>query len=145
MACAPVGPDFARPELDPAGQWLESAEQGLEPVPADVSRWWQAFNDPVLNELVASARANNNSLEIAGLRVLESRAQLGLAVGALYPQSQRINGSAINISPPESSGATSNYWQYGVDLSIGWEVDFWGRFRRGIEAADAAFMASIAA
>mgnify|MGYP003384753146 FL=1 len=145
MACAPVGPDFTRPETDPAGQWLESTEQGLQPVPADVSRWWRAFNDPVLNELVATARANNNSLEIAGLRVLESRAQLGLAVGALYPQSQRINGSAINISPPESSGATSNYWQYGVDLSVGWEVDFWGRFRRGIEAADAAFMASTAA
>jgi len=145
IACAPVGPDFIQPELDTATQWLESAKQGLEPVPADVSRWWLAFNDPVLNELVDTARANNNTLEIAGLRVLESRAQLGLAVGALYPQSQRVNGSGTYISPPDSSGSTANYWQYGLNLSVGWEVDFWGRFRRGIESADAAFMASIAA
>jgi len=145
LACAPVGPDFVHPELDSTGQWLESAEQGLEPVPAEVARWWQVFNDPVLNELVETARENNNTLEIAGLRVLESRAQLGLAVGAIYPQSQRISGSGSNISPPESSGATSNYWQYGLNASVAWEADFWGRFRRGIESADAAFMASIAA
>ena len=145
VGCAPVGPDFVRPEPAATGQWLESAENGLEPVPANVARWWRVFNDPVLNQLVATARANNNTLEIAGLRVLESRAQLGLAVGALYPQSQRINGSASHISPAESSGATSNYWQYGLNASVGWEIDFWGRFRRGIESADAAFMASIAA
>ncbi|MEZ0123488.1 MAG: efflux transporter outer membrane subunit [Candidatus Reddybacter sp.] len=145
IACAPVGPDFVQPKLDTTAQWLDSTEQGLEPVPADVARWWLVFNDPVLNELVETARANNNTLEIAGLRVLESRAQLGLAVGALYPQSQRINGSATHISPPASSGATSNYWQYGLNAGVGWEIDFWGRFRRGIESADAAFMASIAA
>ena len=80
-ACAPVGPDFVKSELVSQNQWLESSEQGLEPVPADVSLWWQVFNDPVLNELVESARANNNNLEIAGLRVLESRAQLGIAIG----------------------------------------------------------------
>ncbi len=145
MACTPLGPDFLRPEIDPAGQWIDSVEQGLEPVPLDLSRWWQVFNDPILNELVDTARANNNTLEIAGLRVLESRAQLGVAIGALYPQSQRINGSATHLSPPESSGTSANYWQYGLNASVGWEVDFWGRFRRGIESADAAFMASIAA
>ena len=144
-ACAPVGPDFLKPELASQNQWLESSEQGLEPVPADVSLWWQVFNDPVLNELVESARANNNNLEIAGLRVLESRAQLGIAIGTLYPQSQRINGNATHLSPPDSSGPTSNYWQYGLNFSLGWEVDFWGRFRRGIEASDAAFMGSLAA
>jgi len=145
FACTPVGPDFVKPELATPGQWLESAGQGLEPVPTDVSLWWRVFNDPILNELVESARANNNNLEIAGLRVLESRAQLGVATSTLYPQSQRINGSATNISPPGSSGPTSNYWQYGLNFSLGWEVDFWGRFRRGIEASDAAFMGSIAA
>ena len=144
-ACAAVGPDFVKPEINPARQWAESAEQGLEPIPVQVSKWWQIFNDPILNELVESARANNNTLEIAGLRVLESRAQLGVAVGTLYPQSQLINGSATYISPPDSSGFTSNYWQYWLSLNTVWEVDFWGRFRRGIESADAAFMASIAA
>ena len=143
-ACAPMGPDFAQPE-NPAEQWLESSEQGGEPIAEDLARWWQVFNDPILNDLVDTARANNNSLEIAGLRVLESRAQLGIAVGSYYPQSQNINASAINTSPPDSSGLTSNYWEYGLNASAGWEVDFWGRFRRGIESADASFMVSIAA
>jgi len=143
--CAPVGPDFFQPEIDPASQWLEPVSQGLETTTSQDVRWWQMFNDPILNELVESARANNNTLEIAGLRVLESRAQLGVAIGALYPQSQRLNSSATNISPPDSSGSTSNYWQYGLGLNAAWEIDFWGRFRRGIESADAAFMASIAA
>ncbi|RLA45279.1 MAG: transporter [Gammaproteobacteria bacterium] len=144
-ACAPVGPDFVQPEINPTTQWSEPTEQGLESTPQQVVKWWQVFNDPILNELVESARANNNTLEIAGLRVLESRAQLGVAIGTLYPQSQRLNGSATNISPPDSSGSTSNYWQYNLGLSAAWEIDFWGRFRRGIESADAAFMASIAA
>ncbi|MBQ0720459.1 MAG: efflux transporter outer membrane subunit [Gammaproteobacteria bacterium] len=143
-ACAPVGPDFVKPEIDAAAQWSKSATQGLESTAQPESLWWHIFNDPILNQLVDTARANNNSLEIAGLRVLESRAQLGVAVGALYPQ-QRASGSAAYLSPPENTGLTSNYWQYGLGLSAAWEIDFWGRFRRGIESADAAFMASIAA
>lgn len=107
--------------------------------------WWTLFNDPVLNGLVETAKLRNNNLEIAGLRVLEARAQLGVAVGAQYPQSQFVQGSAAYISPSENTGFDSNFWQYGLGANIAWEVDFWGRFRRGIESADAAYLASIAA
>lgn len=144
-ACAPVGPDFVKPEIDAAAQWSEPETQNLSIASPDLARWWEVFNDPVLNELVEIARRNNNTLEIAGLRVLEARAQLGIAVGSQYPQSQLAVGDATYLSPPENSGVTSNYWQYGLGLTAAWEIDFWGKFRRGIESADAAFMASMAA
>lgn len=144
-ACAPVGPDFVKPETDIPPEWSQGTEAGLTATPHELVQWWRIFDDPVLNELVEMARLNNNTLEIAGLRVLEARAQLGIATGLQFPQVQVAAGDASYISPPASSGATSNYWQFGLGASASWEIDFWGRFRRGIESADAAFMSSIAA
>jgi NodT family efflux transporter outer membrane factor (OMF) lipoprotein len=143
-ACAPVGPDFVRPEAAPAGQWSQDLAQGLEPAPQADSDWWKVFGDPVLDEFIATARSRNNNLQIAGLRVLEARAQLGIATGQLYPQSQFAAGQATYVSPPDHSLVADNYWQYSLGASASWELDFWGRFRRGIEAADAAYLASIA-
>jgi len=144
-SCAPVGPDFVKPEPEAAEDWSQPVSQGLDAAPAELVQWWRVFNDPVLDDLVAAALKDNNNLEIAGLRVLEAAAQLGIATGAKYPQSQFAAGEAIYVSPAENSGATSNFWQYGLGASAAWEIDFWGRFRRGIESADAAYMASIAA
>jgi NodT family efflux transporter outer membrane factor (OMF) lipoprotein len=144
-ACAPVGPDFVKPDVSPPPEWAQQQEQGLQAETADLSRWWQVFDDEALNMLVETALENNNNLEIAGLRVLEAQAQLGIAIGSQYPQSQIAAGSAIYNSPADSTGITSNFWQYGVGASASREIDFWGKFRRGIESADAAYLASIAA
>jgi NodT family efflux transporter outer membrane factor (OMF) lipoprotein len=144
-ACAAVGPDFVPPEPAPPATWSQAPEAGLSPAPHGPVRWWRTFDDPVLDELVATARRNNNGVEIAGLRVLEAQAQLGIATGLQYPQAQAAAGGATYISPPESSVSSSNYWDFGLGASIAWEIDFWGRFRRGVESADAAYMASLAA
>jgi len=144
-SCAPVGPEFVKPETEVADEWSEPVTDGLETTPAELVEWWRVFKDPVLDELVATALRDNNNLEIAGLRVLEARAQLGIATGSKYPQSQFAAGEATWISPSDNSGVNSNFWQYGLGASASWEIDFWGRFRRGIESADAAYLASIAA
>lgn len=144
-ACAPVGPEFVKPEAEMPPGWSEADRNGLEASPIKQPQWWRAFEDPVLDKLVETAWQQNNSLEIAGLRVLEARAQLGIAQGSLYPQSQLAAGSGIYTSPANNFGGGSNFWQYGIGASASWEIDFWGRFRRGIESADAAYMASIAA
>lgn len=144
-ACTTVGPEFERPDLAPAGEWAQELGADLEPVPPSDGQWWKVFDDPVLDEFVSLARERNNNLQIAGLRVLEARAQLGVATGLQYPQSQFAAGEATYVSPPDNSGISGNYWQYGLAASASWELDFWGRFRRGIESADAAYMASIAA
>jgi NodT family efflux transporter outer membrane factor (OMF) lipoprotein len=144
-ACAPVGPDFVKPELETPASWSKPLEQGMQSSPGELAAWWRVFGDPVLNDLVEAAHSNNNTLQIAGLRVLEARAQLGIATGAQYPQSQIAFGEANWISPAENTGSTSNFGQYGLGAGASWEIDFWGRFRRGIESADAAWLGSIAA
>ncbi len=143
-ACAPVGPEFVKPEVELPAGWSETGENGLEASPVKQPQWWRVFNDPVLDKLVQTAWQQNNTLEIAGLRVLEARAQLGIAQGQQYPQSQLAAGSSTYTSAADNVGG-SNFWQHGIGASASWEIDFWGRFRRGIESADAAYMASVAA
>lgn len=143
-ACAPVGPDFVTPEVQAPQQWAQPVAEGLETGGVEHTQWWRVFDDPVLDEVVETAQHGNNNLEIAGLRVLEARAQLGVATGQLYPQTQLVAGNATYVSPANNTGITSNFWQYAAGLTAAWEIDFWGRFRRGIESADAAYLASIA-
>ena len=145
LSCAPVGPDFVRPDAEAPASWSQPIDQGLAAAAGDLVAWWRIFDDPVLNGLVEAALRSNNGLEIAGLRVLEARAQLGIASGARYPQTQIAFGDANWISPPENTGSTSSFEQYNLGATAAWEIDFWGRFRRGIESADAAYLASIAA
>jgi NodT family efflux transporter outer membrane factor (OMF) lipoprotein len=145
VACTTIGPDFEKPEETLPDEWTDIGGNELEASSIKQPKWWLVFNDPVLNQLVEIAWQQNNSLEIAGLRVLEAQAQLGIAEGNRYPQSQVISGNATRVSPAETVGGGSNYSTYSLGASASWELDFWGRFKRGIESADAVFMASIAA
>jgi len=143
-ACAAVGPEYVQPEAPLPDAWQMSTA-GLKATEYELVDWWEAFNDPVLDDLVNRAHQQNLTLELAGLRVLESRAQLGIATGAQYPQQQAASGGVNRISPSENAGqGDTNFSQYDLGVGLVWELDFWGRYRRGIESADAAMMASIA-
>ena len=148
-ACAPVGPNFVRPDTESNEQWSGYTQEEFLFSPQDSIEWWGILNDPVLDQLVVAARQNNNNIRIAGLRVLESRAALGIALGNRYPQAQVLVGDATALGLSESNAnfspaADLNYTQYNLGVSASWELDFWGRFRRGIESADANLLASIA-
>ena len=104
------------------------------------------FNDPTLTSLVQTAYQQNLTLRAAGARILEARALRGIAVGNLFPQEQfafgeysRIKLSTNVANPPLA--AWFSEWTFG--LSGTWELDFWGRYRRAIEAADAELDASV--
>ena len=87
--CAMVGPDYIKPPPAPEQkEWIEQKDPKIKAEPTDLSNWWEVFDDPVLNSLVEEAYQQNLPLRIAGLRILESRAQLGIAYGNLYPQQQ---------------------------------------------------------
>lgn len=152
QACAALGPDYEEPDIAWLQQWeTDLYGQALTAEPdesEDLSFWWQAFGDPTLNQLIDTARLENPSLRLAGLAVLESRALLGIATGARYPQVQRASGNWTRLDswPTEgdNSGDRSGFNRYSVGLDVGWELDFWGRYRRSIESADALFFASIA-
>ena len=106
------------------------------------------FNDPVLNSLVENAYQQNLPLQIAGIRILEARAQLGVVVGNLYPQQQQGRGGAeysqLSENAPNSLGADDSFWQYNAGFDVAWEVDVWGKYRRAIESGVANLETSIA-
>jgi outer membrane protein TolC len=112
--------------------------------------WWTVFHDPMLNRLIRTAYDQNLSLVSAGTRVLQARAELGVAIGEFYPQIQQGNGSVTYIRPSHADttqfplGVRQNFWRDSLGLTVNWELDFWGKFRRAIESADAAYLASIA-
>jgi NodT family efflux transporter outer membrane factor (OMF) lipoprotein len=147
--CVKVGPDFVKPEATVMPKWLEAGEAQVTTETEDYRNWWRAFNDPVLDKLVQTAYQQNLPLRIAGVRVLGARAQLGVAAGELYPQSQQGLGSVqknrlSQTSPLSGPSSPDNFWLAQIGLTASWEIDFWGKFRRAIESADASLMAAVA-
>jgi outer membrane protein TolC len=134
-----VGPDYVRPDVPMPEDWLEAQTAETPDVEADLSQWWTVFEDPILDRLVEDAYRQNLSLQIAGLRILEARAVLGIAVADLWPQQQQINGSIIN-----NGLGSDDSWNAEIGFDAGWELDLWGKFRRGVESDLASFQASIA-
>jgi outer membrane protein TolC len=149
-ACTTLGPDFEEPDVASLNAWqsdlygqMGNAEQQTE---VDLRFWWRIFNDPVLNDLIGTARRENISLRVAGLRILEGRALLGIAGSNLYPQLQ-LGGTVNYVNKQQRDGQADDQLQsltnYQAAFNFGWEPDFWGRFRRAIESAAAGFFGSI--
>ena len=147
--CTMVGPDFVKPAAQEAESWIESEDPRLTREPSDYRDWWTLFNDPVLTALVERAYEQNLPLEIAGLRILEARAQLGVLTGSLYPQLQQGRGGAQYSEVSDNTANTSRggdtvYWEYDAGFDVSWELDVWGKFRRAVESGVANLEASVA-
>ncbi|HDR0609972.1 TPA: efflux transporter outer membrane subunit [Legionella pneumophila] len=142
-----VGPNFKEPKKDAANCWLTSSP-AIKQSAFQNANWWKVFNDPTLTALIDNGYHNNLSLQMAGVRVLQARAQLAQSVGELYPQQQamvgdynynRIGGNQLQgLLPPDFLTAS-------LGFSASWELDFWGKYRRAIQSNDALFLASLAA
>ena len=135
--------------------WLQGWSGGASRTLADEAprraeprddEWWRHFNDPVLDQLVAEAQRLNPDVRTAGMRIMEARAQLGIAGSALYPQLQQVSarGAARRQPRQQRPGPSTRSGPAGLGFDLAWELDFWGKFKRGIESADAAYFASIA-
>jgi NodT family efflux transporter outer membrane factor (OMF) lipoprotein len=146
--CTMVGPDYVKPTAPEPQEWLESTDSKIESKAADFSSWWTVFNDPILNTLVESAYQQNLSLQVTGIRILEARAQLGIAIGNQYPQTQQGTGDTTvekaSANQPNFAGLERFYYVYDVGFAAAWELDFWGKFRRAVQAGVADLQASIA-
>jgi NodT family efflux transporter outer membrane factor (OMF) lipoprotein len=145
-----IGPNYQRPKVSVSPSWGETGDQRVSTESTTYRDWWKVFNDPVLDRLVARAYRDNLTLQQAGVRVLQARAQLGIAVGEVFPQTQQVIGSVEynRTSDRSASAAALNgsvaYWQSQIGAQATWELDFWGRIRRGIESADASLLATLA-
>ena len=154
--CLTLGPDFETPDSQVADAWLEAEDEQVKAEAPQTLEWWKTFEDPVLESLVRQAVERNPTLQIAGLRVYEARAMLGTAVGNLYPQVQQASGSLgtlevsenaepfANLPGPVRDGVDTEISNFRLGFDAAWELDFWGRFRRGVESANAHMAATIA-
>jgi len=164
-----MGPNFQRPETTPPPSWPGAAsvpaDVSSKPVARafDGRRWWAVFKDPVLDGLVDEAVRQNLDLQTAALRIEEARAQRGAAAAQGLPsvsgsgiggrQRASKNGlaSALGGGASQQGGASggqgaparspySDLFDVGFDAT--WELDLWGKARRGVEAADANIVAA---
>ncbi len=146
--CTTLGPDYREPEISWLSDWQPDLYGQVGKSEVDPEFWWHLFDDPVLNGLVETARKENPTLRLAGLRILESRAVLGIAGSSLYPQSQTVGANVSYVNNKQRGGTSLDRNQsltsYQAGFNLGWELDFWGKFQRGIESADASFFGSIA-
>jgi NodT family efflux transporter outer membrane factor (OMF) lipoprotein len=148
-----VGPNYCTPAAPIANEWIDSTDSRVVSAPQENWAWWRNFNDPALDQLVQTATRQNLTLREAGFRVMEARALRAYTVGNLFPQTQIANGGYSRQMLSQEVGFVGggggglgvprefSIWNLGGQFA--WELDFWGRFRRSIEAADGQLDASV--
>lgn len=142
--CFRVGPDFYPPEAPTQDSWIEDSHNIVEDI--DIGKWWLVFHDETLNEMIDFALEDNYSLEAAAYRILAARAHLAFAIGEYFPQTQQLEGSMIrhhiSANAPNTLGIDRDYWDNILGLRVAWELDFWGRYYRGVESAYGEYLAT---
>ena len=133
--CVKLGPNFNGVDTPPLP---ENWTQGKKANSDAIAQWWKTFNDPALNTLVQMTYAQNLDIKSAGLRILQSRAALGISEGLSFPQVQTLSGSAATT---RNNGNT--FEVAGLNFDMGWEMDIWGKYARGIESSEANLYATL--
>jgi outer membrane protein, multidrug efflux system len=143
--CA-VGPNYKRPSTDVPGMYRGiTPQEAAQPATLQSfgdQKWWEVFQDKQLQDLIHTALQQNYDVRIAATRILEAQAQLGITRADQLPS---ISGEAVAVN--ERNPKTKLFRQYEtsanqLDLSLAWELDFWGKYRRATEAARANLLAT---
>lgn len=142
--CAPVGPDYQRPEVSLPATFAAMPAASTQAPVASGSTWWSLYQDPVLDALMTSALSSNLDLRQAVARIEEADANLRIAGTALLPAIDfNSSASRSHVSTRTSTSQlvgnpVRNNIRFG--LSTNFEIDFWGKYRRAAEAARAEAM-----
>src|SRR5262249_12028645 len=142
-----VGPNNSRPPAPVESNWIDYKDPRVKSEePTNLAEWWRVFNDPALDSLMETAYQQNLTLREAGQRIAAAQAERGIAVGNLFPQTQQAFGewARFKVSTKTANPFKEQWFQnWNGGFNASWELDFWGRFRRAIEAADAELDSSI--
>ena len=134
-----VGPDYRRPVVETPQSWRFAEKETKD---LANTAWWEQFNDPSLNELIAVALRESKDLRIAAARVEEFRGRYAIARAPLFPQigagispgGERTTQRGQTSLP---AGTPNPVELYQANFFASWEIDLWGKLRRGTEAARA--------
>ncbi|BCO07924.1 membrane protein [Desulfolithobacter dissulfuricans] len=142
QGCA-VTEDFKPPVVSSPDGWRTTLPTNLE---ASEKKWWEQFQDPVLNDLITAALRNNHYLKIAVARVDEMQGRLRSTTALKYPQlgydaraSRQQKSGNGDLTVIGGDRISSNYL---LQLPVSWELDLWGRIARSTEEARAQLLSA---
>jgi outer membrane protein, multidrug efflux system len=139
-----VGPKYQRPAVDVPQEYRAPApQQAAKASSLGNEQWWQVYQDPVLTQLIHTAIAQNYDVRIAAARVLEAQAQVGITRANQFPSAS----VGADVFSEQNAKVTKLFPPYQVNggelsLSVIWNLDFWGKYRRQTEAARAQLLAT---
>ena len=139
-----MGPKYQRPTVDVGPEYRAPApQQAAQASSLGNEQWWQVYQDPVLTQLIHTAIAQNYDVRIAAARVLEAHAQVGITRANQLPSAN----VGANVFSEQNAKVTNLFPAYQVNggelnLSVIWNLDFWGKYRRQTEAARAQLLAT---
>jgi multidrug efflux system outer membrane protein len=142
--CA-VGPNYKRPSVNVPGMYRGAIPpKATQPVAKSLGdqKWWEVFEDQQLQDLIHTALQQNYDVRIAATRILQAQAQVGITRADQLPT---INAGAQTVdqrSPRTKFFPAYETSAHQVDLSLAWELDFWGKYRRANESARATLLAT---
>ena len=139
-----MGPKYKRPPVDVPQEYRAPApQQAAQASSLGNEQWWQVYQDPVLTQLIHTAIAQNYDVRIAAARVLEAQAQVGITRANQLPSAN----VGADVFSQQNAKVTKLFPAYQVNggelnLSVIWNLDFWGKYRRQTEAARAQLLAT---
>jgi multidrug efflux system outer membrane protein len=139
-----MGPKYKRPAVDVPQEYRAPApQQAAQASSLGNEQWWQVYQDPVLTQLIHTAIAQNYDVRIAAARVLEAQAQVGITRSNQFPSAN----VGADVFSQQNAKVTKLFPAYQVNggelnLSVIWNLDFWGKYRRQTEAARAQLLAT---
>jgi multidrug efflux system outer membrane protein len=139
-----MGPKYKRPTVDVPQEYRAPApQQAAQASSLGNEGWWQVYQDPVLAQLIHTAIADNYDVRIAAARVLEAQAQVGITRANQLP-SASVGANVFSEQNAKVSNLFPAYQVNGgeLNLSVIWNLDFWGKYRRQTEAARAQLLAT---
>jgi len=139
-----VGPNYKRPTVDVPGGYRGLAPDAAPQTTASFAeeKWWTIFDDPQLQALIHKAIAQNYDVRIAAARVLQAQAVVGITRADQFPAIYGGAAATNSRIPRTKLLSETNTSSNNVNLSLSWELDFWGKYRRATESARASLLAT---
>jgi multidrug efflux system outer membrane protein len=141
LAGCKFGPNYKRPKVDTPSVY-RADPQAAQGVSIAEEKWWTLFQDAELQKLIRTSLAENYDVRIAATRILQAQAALGITRADQFPAITAGASAASQRVPETIVGPAANTSSSVASLSLFWELDFWGKFRRATEAARANLLAT---
>jgi outer membrane protein, multidrug efflux system len=142
LAGCTLHPQYKRPSVDLPGVYRGPASEETQSTSLGDEKWSEVFQDPELQGLIRTALQQNYDVRIAASRIVQAQAQLGITRSNQFPT---VVGDAAGTTLRSPKNKLQPAYQLNaeqLDVSVNWELDFWGKFRSATESARAQLLAT---